>query len=61
MPRQGHISCQQISAKAFAAKFKSKREIYTFLAAEFDVYLPPYGMCWPVANDDDPFKLKVII
>ena len=42
-PRQGHVSCQQVSAKAFAAKFKSKRECYTFLAGECEVYLPPYG------------------
>ena len=40
---QGHVSCQQVSAKAFAAKFKSKRECYTFLAGECEVYLPPYG------------------
>ena len=33
----------QISAKEFAAKFKSKRECYNFLAGELDVYLPPYG------------------
>ena len=40
---QGHISCKQVSAKEFAAKFKSKRECYTFLANECEVYLPPYG------------------
>ena len=34
---------QQVSAKEFAAKFKSKRECYTFLAVEGDIYLPPYG------------------
>ena len=33
----------QVSAKEFAAKFNSKRECYTFLAQECDVYLPPYG------------------
>ena len=32
-----------MSAKEFAAKFKSKRECYTFLATECEVYLPPYG------------------
>ena len=38
----------QISAKEFAAKFKSKRECYTFLAVEGDIYLPPYGMYLPL-------------
>ena len=33
----------KISAKEFAAKFKSKRECYNFLACECDIYLPPYG------------------
>ena len=33
----------QVSAKEFAAKFKSKRECYNFLAGECQVYLPPYG------------------
>ena len=33
----------QISAKEYASKFQAKREIYTFLAAECDIYLPPYG------------------
>ena len=33
----------KVSAKEFAAKFKSKRECYNFLAGECDVYLPPYG------------------
>ena len=37
------MSNQQISAKEFAAKFKSKRECYNFLATECEVYLPPYG------------------
>ena len=32
-----------ISAKEFAAKFKSKRECYNFLAGDLNVYLPPYG------------------
>ena len=39
----GHVSCTQVSAKEFAAKFQSKRECYTFLANECEVYLPPYG------------------
>ena len=39
----GHVSCTQVSAKEFAAKFQSKRECYTFLASDCEVYLPPYG------------------
>ena len=39
----GHVSNAQVSAKAFAAKFQSKRECFNFLAAECEVYLPPYG------------------
>ena len=38
-----YVSLKQVSAKEFAAKFKSKRECYNFLAAECEVYLPPYG------------------
>lgn len=30
----GHVTNAQVSAKAFAAKFKSKRECYSFLAGE---------------------------
>ena len=37
----------KISAKEFAAKFKSKRECYNFLAVECDIYLPPYGKSPP--------------
>ena len=40
----GNVSLTQVSAKEFAAKFKSKRECYNFLAGECEVYLPPYGM-----------------
>ena len=39
----GHVSLTQISAKEFAAKIKSKRECFNFLAGECEVYLPPYG------------------
>ena len=39
----GHVSLAQVSAKEFAAKFKSKRECFNFLAGECEVYLPPYG------------------
>ena len=39
----GNVPLAQVSAKEFAAKFKSKRECYTFLAGECECYLPPYG------------------
>ena len=32
-----------VSAKEFSAKYKSKREIYNFLASDVGVYLPPYA------------------
>ena len=32
----------QISAKEFQSKYRSKREIYNFLAADVGIYLPPY-------------------
>ena len=31
-----------VSSKEFAAKYRSKREIYNFLAADVGIYLPPY-------------------
>ena len=31
-----------VSSKEFTAKYRSKREIYNFLAADVGVYLPPY-------------------
>ena len=33
----------QISAKEFQAKYRSKREIFNFLAGECELFLPPYG------------------
>lgn len=45
IPQQQHVSLSQVSAKEFAAKFRSKRECYNFLAGECEVYLPPYGKC----------------
>jgi len=33
----------QVSAAAFAAKYRSKREVYNFLAVDSGVYLPSYG------------------
>ena len=31
-----------VSSKEFAAKYRSKREVYNFLATDVGVYLPPY-------------------
>ena len=42
------VNLTQVSAKEFAAKFKSKRECYTFLANECEIYLPPYGKWDPL-------------
>ena len=42
-PGGGAPPLTHVSAKEFAAKFNSKRECYTFLAQECEVYLPPYG------------------
>ena len=39
----GNPQTQQISAKEFAAKYKSKREVYNFLSVDVGVYLPAYG------------------
>ncbi len=33
----------KITAKEFAAKFRSKREVYNFLAVQVGAYLPSYG------------------
>ena len=33
----------KINAKDFAAKYKSKREVYNFLSVDVGVYLPSYG------------------
>ena len=32
----------KISSKEFSAKYRSKREIYNFLATDCSIYLPPY-------------------
>ena len=34
---------EQIPAAEFAAKYRSKRECYNFLAVDAGTYLPPYG------------------
>ena len=31
-----------INVKEFAAKYRSKREVYTFLTIDGDAYLPPF-------------------
>ena len=33
----------KVNVKDFAAKFKSKREVYNFLSIDVGVYLPSYG------------------
>ena len=33
---------QFINVSTFAAKYKSKREVYTFLSVDGNVYLPPF-------------------
>ena len=38
----GQSMTTRISSKEFAAKYRSKREIYNFLATDVGVYLPPY-------------------
>ena len=38
----GQNMMTHISSKEFSAKYRSKREIYNFLATDVGVYLPPY-------------------
>ena len=33
----------KITAAAFASKYKSKREVYNFLAVDVGIYLPAFG------------------
>ena len=35
----------KITAAAFASKYKSKREVYNFLAVDVGIYLPAFGKC----------------
>ena len=42
-PVPGPTRKVQVSAAAFAAKYRSKRECYNFLAVDMGVYLPNYG------------------
>ena len=41
----GRAAVAHISSKEFASKYKSKREIFNFLATEVGIYLPPYECC----------------
>ena len=41
IPNPG-ASAQQITANSFAAKYKSKREVYNFLTIDCKAYLPAY-------------------
>ena len=40
---QPPVQMQQIPAAEFAAKYRSKRECYNFLAVDAGTYLPSYG------------------
>ena len=55
-PRQQPVTLTRVSAKEFAAKFKSKRECYDFLAGECECYLPPYGKCQPLTQLNRHFQ-----
>jgi len=41
MPAVGN-GMAQISSKQFSSKYRSKREIFNFLACDVGIYLPPY-------------------
>lgn len=36
------IPVAHVSSKEFASKYRSKREIYNFLACDVGIYLPPF-------------------
>ena len=38
----GFKAKHQVTASAFASKYKSKREVYTFLTVDVGAYLPAY-------------------
>ena len=46
-PNQAPPQRVQLSAMEFAAKYRSKREVYNFLAVDAGVYLPAYGKSSP--------------
>ena len=43
-----------VSAKAFAAKYRSKRECYNLLAVDMCVFLPAFGKCPPTCSSSLP-------
>ena len=45
-PNQAQPQRVQLSVAEFAAKYRSKREVYNFLAMDAGVYLPAYGKCF---------------
>ena len=47
----------KINAKDFAAKYKSKREVYNFLSIDVGVYLPSYGKFYCLAISY-PFQIN---
>ena len=42
-PNQAQPQRVQLSVAEFAAKYRSKREVYNFLTVDAGVYLPAYG------------------
>ena len=38
----GQPPTAHVTSKEFVAKYRSKREVYNFLATDVGVYLPPY-------------------
>ena len=48
-PNQAQPQRVQLSVTEFAAKYRSKRECYNFLAVDAGVYLPPYGKCFSLS------------
>ena len=55
------IANVNISASAFAAKYRSKRECYNFLAVDCGIYLPAYGKCMKFACCYDPVEERAVI
>ena len=47
---QPPVQMQQIPAAEFAAKYRSKRECYNFLAVDAGTYLPSYGKYAPSSS-----------
>ncbi len=47
---------QQLPAAEFAAKYRSKREVYNFLTVDASVYLPAYGKSLKPSNAVRPIS-----